>query len=315
MQQSKTLAGLTISVVGGDDRELILIPALVEQGAAVRVVGFPDISFPGAVVYGELAPALEGAEVVIFPVPGTDERGQIYAVYSPSPLRLNDEIAARIAPGTLVFIGQARPFLRQWALRYGWKLVETAQEDEVAVLNSVPTAEGAIQLAMQELPITIHGAQALVLGFGRVGQTLARDLLGLGARVTVLDRNPAVLARAFVLGCQPVPLALLPEEVVKAEVIFNTIPALVLDARTLTKVPHRTVIIDLASPPGGTDFEAAARLGLRAILAPGLPGKVAPYTAGTILARVIPRLIRERLGPDPLPEDRWGGANRALAGG
>ncbi|MCR4418953.1 MAG: dipicolinate synthase subunit DpsA [Clostridia bacterium] len=313
--QSRLLANLTVSVVGGDDRELILIPALVDHGASVRVVGFPGLSFRGAVAMADLQAAVQGAHVVIFPTPGTDERGAVHAVYSPSPLLLNEETASRISPGTVVIIGQARPFFQQWALRYGWKLVETAREDEVAILNSIPTAEGAIQLAMQELPITIHGCRALVLGFGRVGQTLAGDLLGLGARVAAADRSPAALARAFAIGCRPVPMAFLADEVADTDVIFNTVPAPVLNARLLARVSSQSLIIDLASPPGGTDFETASRLGIKARLAPGLPGKVAPRTAGDILARVIPRLIRQHLGLDPLPEDQWGGATRASAGG
>lgn len=53
----------------------------------------------------------------------------------------------------------------------------------MAVLNAIPTAEGAIQIAMEEMPVTIHGSKALVLGFGRVGKTLAKMLDGIGAKL------------------------------------------------------------------------------------------------------------------------------------
>lgn len=66
-------------------------------------------------------------------------------------------------------------------------MVETLDMDEMAILNSVPTAEGAIMMAMQELPITIHGSTAVVVGLGRTGFTLARALLALGARVIAID--------------------------------------------------------------------------------------------------------------------------------
>ena len=45
----------------------------------------------------------------------------------------------------------------------------------------MPTAEGAIQLAMEELPITLHGARVLVIGYGRLGRVLADRLAGLKA--------------------------------------------------------------------------------------------------------------------------------------
>lgn len=300
--RSQALEGLTVTVLGGDDRELVLIPALAAQGARVRAVGFPRLpQLEVAELVSNLPQAVQGADVVVLPMPGTDDEGIIRAVYSPTKLILTEEVIQSIPRRAVIFIGSARPFLREWVARYGLKLVEIAEEDEVAVLNSIPTAEGAIQLAMQELPITIHGARAFVLGFGRVGQTLARCLLGLGAEVTAVDRKPAARARAFEMGCRPLPFASLAAEIGRAEVIFNTVPAMVLDATVLAKVSPHSVIIDLASAPGGTDFQAAAALGIKAILAPGLPGKVAPRTAGQILARVMPRLIRQHLGLDPLP--------------
>ncbi|MBC7335578.1 MAG: dipicolinic acid synthetase subunit A, partial [Clostridia bacterium] len=190
--RSQALAGLTVTVLGGDDRELVLIPALAAQGATVRVAGFPRLpQLEVAELVSDLQQAVRGANVIILPMPGTDDEGVIRAVYSPTKLVLTEETLRCIPRHAVIFIGTARPFLKNWATRYGLKLVEIAEEDEVAVLNSIPTAEGAIQLAMQELPTTIHGAQAFVVGFGRIGQTLARGLLGLGARVTAVARKPA----------------------------------------------------------------------------------------------------------------------------
>ena len=48
--------------------------------------------------------------------------------------------------------------------------------EELAVANAVPTAEGAVQLAMEQMPVTIHGARVLITGFGRVGQAVALAL-------------------------------------------------------------------------------------------------------------------------------------------
>jgi len=60
-------------------------------------------------------------------------------------------------------------------------------------------------------------------------------------------------------------------------------------------MPSRAVIIDLASKPGGTDFRYAERRGIKALLAPGLPGIVAPKTAGRIMADCLGRLLMEDL--------------------
>ena len=55
----------------------------------------------------------------------------------------------------------------------------------------------------------------------------------------------------------------------------------------------QTLIIDLASKPGGTDFRYAEKRGIKALLAPSLPGIVAPKTAGTYLANVLSQLLQE----------------------
>jgi dipicolinate synthase subunit A len=58
-------------------------------------------------------------------------------------------------------------------------------------------------------------------------------------------------------------------------------------------MPPHTLIIDLASKPGGTDFRYAEKRGIKALLAPGLPGIVAPKTAGQIVANVMAQLLKE----------------------
>lgn len=53
------------------------------------------------------------------------------------------------------------------------------------------------------------------------------------------------------------------------------------------------MVIDLASAPGGVDFEAASRRGIKSIQALSIPGKVAPKTAGSIIKSTIYDIINE----------------------
>ncbi|MBJ8192724.1 dipicolinate synthase subunit A, partial [Bacillus cereus] len=77
------------------------------------------------------------------------------------------------------------------------------------------------------------------------------------------------------------------------DLIFNTIPSMIITAQILSKLPLSTVIIDLASAPGGCDFRYAEKRGIKAVLAPGLPGIVAPKTAGAIIANTLVQLLME----------------------
>ncbi len=281
------LTGFTLAVLGGDAREMYLATELAILGASVRVVGLPLPATPQVVICDDIVSAVEGTKAIVLPVPGVNEKGQIYATHGTMPLYLSEETLGRVPPGTPVFAGVARPVLRELVRRLDLVLVELMDLDHVAILNSIPTAEGAIMMAMERLPITLHGSEAFVVGFGRTGVTLGRVLHALGARTTVVARSPAQRARALEMGLRAVSFAEFPEHIHRADVIFNTVPALVLTAELLRRSRPGLLIIDLASGPGGTDFAAAERLGITALLAPGLPGKVAPKTAGRLLAVTI----------------------------
>jgi dipicolinate synthase subunit A len=79
------------------------------------------------------------------------------------------------------------------------------------------------------------------------------------------------------------------------DLVINTVPSLVINSNLLGLMRSDVLIIDLASLPGGTDFQAAENLHIKAILAPGLPGKVAPKTAGAILATALPEILEKIL--------------------
>lgn len=285
------LTGKRIAVLGGDDRELVLIPELVRLGAEVRVAGFrPHQIAEPATICDTPENAAEGVDAVIMPMPGTDEKGVIRAIYSTEKMVFGEGLAKKLK-GIPVFIGVAKPLIKELCCRNGVPLIEIAELDDVAVLNSIPTSEGAIQIAMEKTPFTIHKSHCFVLGFGRCGETLARNLKSLGAYTYVAARKEADIARIYELCLEPVPFNRLDETISRAQIVFNTVPAEVLDAGRISLLSRDCLIIDLATAPGGTNFEAATEMGITAIFAPGLPGKVAPVTAGKILADVLPKLI------------------------
>ena len=200
----------------------------------------------------------------------TDDEGLITAnLRDGKPINLAKTIPA-IPRHTPLLIGVAKPVIRGLVTQYGLVLVEMAEIDEIAVLNSIPTAEGAIQVAMENTEITIHGSRCLVLGLGRCGTTLARKLVALGANVTVSSRSAADLARAAALNCEPLPLAELHSKT-DFQIIFNTIPALVLPRSYLRLLDAAAVIVDISSGPGGTDFCCTRA---------GDPGCPCPFAAG-----------------------------------
>jgi len=291
----KYIRDTEIAVVGGDSRQMAVADALAGYGANVRIFGHSSEAKDGRMTFCEsLEQAIAGARAVILPISGINEQGKVRGRTVDQQIDVGS-CSFIWTPGMIVLSGSMTEKWRCIAAESGVIVGEYGENDEIAILNSIPTAEGTIQLAMEHLPITIHGSRIMVIGFGRVGVTVARMFKALGATVTVVARRRDLLARAWEMGCTTVHHDALSAAVSAVDLIINTVPAMVLDGEILNGISRDTMIIDLASPPGGTDFAAADRLGIKAILAPGLPGKVAPKTAGAILAKAIPEILEQLL--------------------
>lgn len=280
-----------VTVIGGDARQIEVARALSALYKKVSVYGHPPQNLPDTVeLVSDLAQAVSDSKIIVLPISGMNDRGLVRRYQADESIDFGGYFQ-RLTPKTLLVTGQLPSKWLQIAAEMRVDVLQYAEDDEIAILNSIPTAEGAVQIAMEELPTTIHGSTVVVIGFGRVGTTTARVFKSLGARVIVSARRGALLARAIELGLDTVYQRDLVTVLPSADIIINTVPAQVLGEEELAKVRPEALIIDLASPPGGTDFEEAKRLKLKAILTPGLPGKVAPKTAGKILASAIPKLI------------------------
>ncbi|MDK2986413.1 MAG: dipicolinate synthase subunit [Clostridia bacterium] len=301
---AENLAGKKVSIIGGDVRELYVASELLNKGVNIVLYGFEAIKsvndpisvhkYLGCNIFADI----NTSDAIILPMPGVNVTGKVMAPYSKEPIIFDEKLCKTIKTGIPIFVGVENSYLKKLQSKFEWYVVPIADLDHVAVYNSIPTAEGALEIAMKELPITIHGSNSLVLGFGRVGITMARVLRSLGSNTMVAARDPAQISRAFEMGCNTVHLENLKSIVSECDMIFNTIPAMVLNGEVLSRMSKKTLIVDLASSPGGTDFEEAERLGIKAILAPGLPGKVAPETAGKILGKVYPKLLSDHLVKD-----------------
>lgn len=202
------------------------------------------------------------------------------------------ELLGAARPGVLALGGKVSAAAKTLARQAGVELVDYFARPELTVYNAIPTAEGCIALLMQHRRRTLWGSGILLLGFGTVGQALGLRLAGLGAQVTVAARRAQQRALAESLGLRAVPLDQL--ETAATDTVVNTIPAPVLDRRRLSSLPAGSLIVDLASKPGGTDFAAAACLGHHAIHALSLPAVCAPETAGEAVARTVQAILRER---------------------
>lgn len=254
----------TFCVAGHDARQRAAAQAL--RLAGVRVVGPEDAAL---------------ADYVLLPM---------------SQERVSDEVARILQtarPGTTLLAGRPGAPLRRAAREANLPLADYFQRPELECLNAVPTAEGCLAMLLQIRQRTIWESCFLVLGYGRVGRAVARRLEVLGGHVTVVARSAEQRANARCAGHHAEPLTALATLLPVHDTVINTIPAPILTRAMLQKLPSEALVLDLASRPGGTDFAAAAELGIRAEHALALPGKCAPRTAGALIAQTVLTMIEE----------------------
>lgn len=282
----------TIALAGGDLRQAYLAEQLARDGHRVLVYalegGMEVTGGARAGTTGELA----GAQWLILPLPVCSGPDILHTPLSPhthSLTALLDHL-----PQDCVVLG-GRPDDDTLALLQdrGLTLLDYFAREEVVVANALATAEGAVLLALERLPVTICGLEVLVLGYGRVARHTARCFAALGARVSVGARSPVQRTWAGTEGLRPLPLGGLGG---RWELVINTIPAPVLDRAALSMLDGSPLILDLASLPGGVDAEAARTLGLEVLRAPGLPGKTSPASAAGYLRRGIYNMLCQREG-------------------
>lgn len=274
-----------IWIVGGDQRQRILAKLLRDDGHRVHTYGLDEEEQGG----------LEGisdARCVILPLPAEKPEGEVYTPLWEGRVQVS-QVVERMAPGQLLCGGLIRDELRTMARQRGLQVEDYYTREELTLLNAIPTAEGAIGLAMERLPITIHNARIWILGFGRVGQALALRLSALGARVRVLARSPAQRALAASLGLEAEPLHGMREWLHCPHLVVNTVPAPLLGVEELSALREGAWVMDLASEPGGVDQGAAQALGVPVVWARGLPGKVAPRTAAEYLKGTVYHIMEE----------------------
>lgn len=284
-----------LTMIGGDNRQKQVALIMAESGVHVEVYGLEIPKHHRRITnHSILTPKLFQSKVIMLPVPYKNQRGGINVIDQQEHLQ-PQSLFQLMKPDTIVIYGKQDQEIVDLCTQYSIHSYDIMQEESFSILNAIPTAEGAIQRAMERTDITLHGSKVLVLGYGRIGQILSRMLRGIGAKVTAEARKTEDLVWIEESGHDAVHLDELDSILGEQDMIFNTIPALILNRNRLEKIRQDCVIIDLASRPGGVDFQAARELGLSASLDLGLPGIVAPKTAAMIICQVTDKILKKHM--------------------
>ena len=284
------------AVIGGDLRIIKLVKMLAEEGNKVYVFGLEkaeELKNLENIIFSEkLSKAIpQDVEVVIGPIPFSSNGVNINAPFS------NNEISVRelihYLNAKILIAGSIMPDVYNMANDEYVEIIDIMKREELAVLNTVATAEGAIEIAIANTNKIIHGSKVLILGFGRIGKVLARKMSGLSAKVTCAARKEEDLAWIRAYGHNETNINVLGENLAEFDIIVNTVPHLILNKERLQYVKDECLLIDLASNPGGIDKKEAKERNLKLIWALALPGKVPPITTAEFIKDTIYNILKE----------------------
>ena len=286
---------LELSVVGGDLRIVKLIEMLAKEKFLIYTYAIENADvlkeYEEVVELSSLNELQNSTEIIISGVPFSNNMQEVNDPFSDKKILVQD-LFKNIQGKTLI-AGSISPNVESLAKQYNIKVIDLLKREELAVLNTMSTAEGTIQIAMEETAKTIHGSNVLVMGFGRIGKILCKMLSGIGAKVYAEARKNEDIAWIKAYEYNAIYLNELKETLGQYDIIINTIPSLILNREYLSNVRQDALIIDIASTPGGVDRQAAKELGIRSILALSLPGKVAPITSAEFIKETLNHILKE----------------------
>jgi dipicolinate synthase subunit A len=283
---------IRVAVLGGDAREVYIAEQLLARGYQVAFFGAAASRASQLASAASPKAAVAEANWIICPSPGLGDGNRVYAPDCPVPIILNAALltASEAATGGLI-LGRATPAVTSAAKAAGVAVFEMKDDRALAVSNATSVAEALVALLVGTTRRVLPAHRLLVIGYGATGAAFTDALLGLACAVRVTARRAEHLERARQRGAQPVAYPARVEAMADSDIVVNTVPS--PDAIPPSAFPHLrdAIVVDIASPPGGTDHAAAAVSGIDLTWARGLAGARAPLSAGDAQLRFITAAI------------------------
>ena len=284
------------AIIGGDKRQMIVAGEIQRLGHNVSCVGFEDGDslLSGCEVCSSVDKAMRDADFALLPLPITRDGVNVSSLCGEN-IALSDVLKLAKKNRTLLLGGVVTYDFSCQCSDFGVEIIDYYKSESLQTKNALPSAEGALMIAMEHTEITLHGMKALITGFGRIGKILSEMLKRLGASVTVAARRDETLCEITMSGFRAVRSdADGLSYAADCDVIFNTVPSIIFTEKVLQSYKNRPLYVEIASAPGGIDGSAARNMGVKIINAPSLPGKYSPVSAGKYLFETVFEILSER---------------------
>lgn len=282
-------------VLGGDLRNVKLAGMLADDGNRVYSFGqdrSDEILDDGRIEKcTSLKTAMEKAQVIIGPVPFSSNEDFINAPFAHDKIMIDDLMKTN--KGKIFISGSIKDNLRKQLDEKYMEVIDIMKRDDLAILNTIATAEGTIEVAIKNTDKILQGSRVLILGFGRVGKIVANKFSKMSALVTCAARKVSDLAWIKAYGYNSLNINDMLYDLKEFDIIINTVPQTILRERELKHIDAEALLIDLASSPGGIDGKIAKSMGLNFIWALALPGRIAPSSSAKFIKDTVYTILEE----------------------
>ena len=282
-------------VLGGDLRNVKLAGMLADDGNRVYSFGqdrSDEILDDGRIEKcTSLKTAMEKAQVIIGPVPFSSNEDFINAPFAHDKIMIDDLMKTN--KGKIFISGSIKDNMRKQLDEKYMEVIDIMKRDDLAILNTIATAEGTIEVAIKNTDKILQGSRVLILGFGRVGKIVANKFSKMSAIVTCAARKVSDLAWIKAYGYNSLNINDMLYDLKEFDIIINTVPQTILRERELKHIDAEALLIDLASSPGGIDGKMAKSMGLNFIWALALPGRIAPSSSAKFIKDTVYTIIEE----------------------
>lgn len=282
-------------VLGGDLRNVKLAGMLADDGNRVYSFGqdrSDEILDDGRIEKcTSLKTAMEKAQVIIGPVPFSSNEDFINAPFAHDKIMIDDLMKSN--KGKIFISGSIKDDLKKKLDEKYMEVIDIMKRDDLAILNTIATAEGTIEVAIKNTDKILQGSRVLILGFGRVGKIVANKFSKMSAIVTCAARKVSDLAWIKAYGYNSLNINDMLYDLKEFDIIINTVPQTILRERELKHIDAEALIIDLASSPGGIDGKIAKSMGLNFIWALALPGRIAPSSSAKFIKDTVYTILEE----------------------
>ncbi|MGI5998504.1 MAG: dipicolinate synthase subunit DpsA [Lutispora sp.] len=279
------MKGEKILILGGDERLAELSKLLRYKDYTISTYGHENLREKNIKEYESLEEAIADNKIIIGPVPFNN--GQKINMKLSNKTVLIDDLVKLIKSDKMLYLGYPDKFFIDLAASKGIQYQDYNIDENYQIYNAAITAEGAISIILKERNITIHDSRILLLGYGRIGKILSDYLKVFNDNLYVAARKNTDITWININGCKGIRLDVIDSIIEDIDLVINTIPFKVLSYSSIDKMDKNSLIIDLASKPGGLDHDFAREKGIKTIHALGLPGKTAPKSAAKAILDTI----------------------------